>query len=159
MKYINEKWTKSITETTTFTPEQFYLEYPDIETYPIGYVNSKNQKLTEIQSFMVSPGWIYQINHYEVDAKNNHLIAFEQIVSFSIEPTLQEKIAKEEKYYESSRKIFENLMTGNDVFINPENFEPFDKNSNEFKEYYNNAKNNIENRRNKIENMKRELNV
>ena len=58
-----------------------------------------------------------------------------------------------------ARKIFENLMTGNDVFINPENFEPFDKNSNEFKEYYNNAKNNIENRRNKIENMKRELNV
>lgn len=157
MKYINDAWTKSVTETTTLTPEQFYLQYPDIETLSIGHINHKNQKLSEIQSFMICPGWIYQTNRYEADNTNSYLISFEQIVSFSAEPTLHEIILKEEQYYEISKKMIEDFMIGDKIVINPDNFEPFDVDSNDFKKYINNAKTNLENRRIKIENMKKEL--
>ena len=118
----------------TYLPEEFAIKCPQYSPIPVGSVKNSGI-LKSIEKFIVHTNGIYQLSVYESQTHPKIRVNFEQIVSFLPPESLTDQFEKAQRNLKIMESLYQSILSSTGTVIDPETFEPFDKNSNEFQIY------------------------
>jgi hypothetical protein len=134
---------------------QFHIKYPNITPIPLGTMDDQNRTLAWISDFVINTHGIWQVSDY--GSASSPYRKIERLVSFQEPLTQQALLEKNEHLLAHAETTFGAILSTPGEVIDPETFEPFDKNSPEFTQYCEKLKPGLEQMRLKVQDLKAQV--